>query len=206
MKTIQKSENLSIVTGALEEVYSSIREKTGAPKATIVIGRAKGKHGHFTPYTPWQSGEEQFHEIFLTAESFNRGAVATLGTLLHEASHAINNKAGIKDASREGYHNKEFKKTAEALGLEIENAGGNIGWSKTIVPMECCERWAEELEKIEHALSLVALSGEEGKPKGRNKNLIVAMCECENKIRLSQQVLDASRPMCQECETEFVKA
>jgi len=69
---------------------------------------------------------------------------------------------------------------------------------------ECAERWAEPLRLIEAALKLTADSdGGQAKPKGRNKNLPVAKCECGDSIRLSLKTLEKCKPMCQECETEF---
>jgi hypothetical protein len=42
-----------------------------------------------------------------------------------------------------------------------------------------------------------------GPRKRGNRNLLVATCGCGSKIRLSQGVLDACRPMCQECGEPF---
>jgi hypothetical protein len=94
-----KSENLSVIVKALEEAHALIQKETGAPRATLSIGRSAKVHGHFTPWTPWKNEEEQFHEIFLSASSFNRGARATLGTLLHEMAHSLDTKEGRQGTS-----------------------------------------------------------------------------------------------------------
>jgi hypothetical protein len=199
-----KSENLSVIVKALEEAHSLIQKETGSPRATLSIGRSSKVHGHFTPWTPWQNEEEQFHEIFLSASSFNRGARATLGTLLHEMAHSLDTKEGRKGTSGDGYHNQTFKNTAEKIfGLEIKQIKGK-GWTDTIVPDSCVEMWKEAFSIIEKALKLTATNEETNKPKGRNKNQLVAMCECGEKIRLSLKAYIRCRPVCRDCESDFV--
>lgn len=207
-KTTTKTGGLSDTARELEKAFSIIAEKTGAPRAVIVIGRDSKKHGHFTPWTPWADGQEEgekFHEIFLSAPSFSRGARATLGTLLHESAHAINTQAGIQDTGKEGRHNKEFKKTAESLGLEITmSEKKSLGFSETAVPDLCAERWSDVLKIIEKALSLVAVNDITGAPKGRDKNLKVAQCAgCGEKIRLSLKTFKACSPWCSACSEYF---
>jgi len=160
--------------------------------------------GHFTHAKIWKAGEEQFHEIMVSANYFERGARAVLGTLLHETAHSLDLQAGIQGVTGDGYHNKKFKATAEALGLTISQAQG-IGWSVTEISDECANRWADELALIENALALMADSeaGQAGK-KGRNKNLKVAECRCGEKIRLSASVLEKCKPICQNCGTRFI--
>jgi hypothetical protein len=200
----EKAENLSIITKALEEAHEIIRKETGAPRATILVTRKTGNTmGHFTNWQPWISGAESFHEIMISANYFPRGARAVLGTLLHETAHSLDLQNGIQGVTGEGYHNKKFKETAEGLGLTITQAP-RIGFSNTEVSDDCATRWADALRLIEEALRLTADSEQAPAPKGRNKNLLVAECDCGNKIRLSQSVLDSSRPKCQDCDSEFL--
>ena len=201
--TEAKTENLSGIVAALESAHSIIREKTGAPRVTILVTRKTGRTmGHFTHAKLWKAGEEQFHEIMISANYFERGARAVLGTLLHEVAHSIDSQNGIQGVSGDGYHNQKFKATAEALGLTITQAKG-IGWSVTDVSDECAERWSDALAIIEEALSLMADSEQSGKSGGRNKNLKVAMCGCGEKIRLSAKALEKCAPKCQNCGVEF---
>ena len=199
-----KSESLSVITKALEDAHEIIRLKTDAPRATLLISRdTKNTMGHFTPYTPWANDTEKFHEIMISASYFQRGARAILGTLLHETAHSIDNKNGVQGVTGEGYHNQKFKKTAESLGLTITKAP-RIGFSATDVSDECATRWADALAIIEDALALTASqAGAGAKPKGRNKNLLVAECGCGNKIRLSLKTLEICAPECQHCQSSF---
>lgn len=201
--TLTKTENLSGIVSALEQAHAMIQEKTGAPRATILVTRKTGNvAGHFTPSTPWVAGEEKFHEIMVSANYFTRGARAVLGTLLHETAHSLDLQNGIQGVTGDGYHNKKFKETAEALGLTITQAKG-IGWSVTEVSDECAARWAEALALIENALALMADAEQAKKGAGRNKNLKVAVCNCGEKIRLSAKTLELCKPICQNCQQVF---
>ncbi len=198
----EKSEALSILTAALEKAHEIIRKETGAPRAVIVTGRSSRVHGHFTPWTPWASGEESFHEIFIAIAK--REAREILGTLLHETAHSIDNQEGVKGTSGDGYHNQKFKARAEGLGLTITQAKG-IGFSVTTVSDECVARWQEAHDLIAQALRLTADNdGGQAKPKGRNKNLLKAVCKCST-IRASASVI-AAGVTCDSCGEGFVKA
>ena len=202
-ETATRTEHLSGIVSALEGAHAIIREKTGAPRVTILVTRKTGRTmGHFTHAKMWKAGEDSFHEIMISANYFERGARAVLGTLLHEVAHSIDSQNGIQGVSGDGYHNQKFKATAEALGLTITQAKG-IGWSVTEVSDDCAERWSDALALIEDALSLMADSEQSGKSGGRNKNLKVAICQCGEKIRLSAKTLERCAPLCQDCGVAF---
>jgi hypothetical protein len=202
--TLTKTERLSVIVAALESAHAVIQEKTGAPRATINVARKTGRTmGHFTHAKLWKAGEESFHEIMISANYFERGARAVLGTLLHEVAHSIDLQNGIQGTSGDGYHNQKFKATAESLGLTITQAKG-IGWSITEVSDACAERWAEALALIENGLALMADAEQAKKTGGRNKNLKVAECRCGEKIRLSASVLEKCAPMCNACGCKFI--
>jgi len=202
--TPTKTENLSGIVSALEQAHAMIQEKTGAPRATILVTRKTGRTmGHFTHAKIWKAGDEQFHEIMVSANYFERGARAVLGTLLHETAHSLDLQNGIQGVTGDGYHNKKFKETAEALGLTITQAKG-IGWSVTEVSDECAERWADALALIENALALMADAEQAKKTGGRNKNLLKAVCKCSS-IRASATVIE-NGVTCNKCGQVFIKA
>ena len=118
------------------------------PRGVIVVGAGSGqragalKLGHFaalrwtttTAHQPDHGGSEKLGEplaeVFLGGEGLVRGPVEVLGTLLHEAAHAVADVRGIEDTSRQGrWHNAKFKALAEELGLEVQD--DRIGWSPT---------------------------------------------------------------------------
>jgi hypothetical protein len=74
---------------------------------------------------------ERLHEINLSAEHLDRNMVNVMSTLCHEMVHYYCALNGIADTSQNGrYHNKNFKREAEARGLIISQAP-SIGWSVT---------------------------------------------------------------------------
>ncbi len=202
-KTATKAEALSTITKALEQAHEIIKTETGAPRATLLVTRdLKGRRGHFTPYTPWQNGGETFSEIAFNLEHFV-SAEDLLSTLLHEVAHSLNHMNGIEDCSSNQYHNAKFKDAAEALGLKTEKT--KKGYSSTSLTEFGAKRWAKALKILTAAFDLTAMSTEgASKPKGRNTNLLKAVCQCEEPltIRASRGVLD-SGVRCDECGTRF---
>lgn len=147
----------------------------GIPETVVVLGasgatRSGQKHGHYAPKS-WgarliseggsegsgeaaSSSREIYGEILLAGESLERGAVATLGTILHELVHAYCNANEIKDTSNgHRYHNAKFRDIAEEFGLSIEKAD-TIGWSLTTVPQTTQETYAAELQALEQAINV----------------------------------------------------
>lgn len=144
------------IVDALNDCYKAIRARhSDLGNAVLVVG-ASGKrrnsavHGHFSPDT-W-SAKNAAHEIMLSGESLERGAEATLGTLLHESAHLLAHARGIKDTSRQGrFHNKRFKALAEEVGVEVHN-DPTIGWSVTTLPKATAELYKKELSALRKAL------------------------------------------------------
>jgi hypothetical protein len=203
---IEKIENLSTLSIALEKAHAMIKEETGAPRVTILVTRnLKGRKGHFTHFTPWSTtGGEAFNEIAFNLEHFTT-AKELLSTLLHEVAHSLNFSNGIKDTSANQYHNTKFKSQAEALGLKTIEVKGK-GHASTELTEFGANRWSKALAILEKALELTATGEGAQKPKGRNTNLIKAECaDCGNIIRLSQTVLD-NGVMCMPCETRYEEA
>jgi hypothetical protein len=199
-----KAEALSTLTKALEQAHELIKAETGAPRATLLVTRdLKGRKGHFTPFTPWGNGEESFNEIAFNLEHFTTPE-ELLSTLLHEVAHSINHQNGVEDCSSNQYHNAKFKAQAEALGLETHEIKGK-GHASTTLTDFGAKRWKKALSILAGAFDLTAIGGEQAKKKGRNTNLIKAMCDCGSIIRTSATVLK-SGVMCIVCESDFVEA
>lgn len=178
---------------------------TVLPRVLVTVARDEKKYGHITTMPAWESNEgEGFLELMITGEGLTRGGRAVFGTLAHEMAHAYNIAKGIKDTDSNGRHNKRFKDTAEQVfGLEISNHK-SIGWSVTEVPDTTAELWAGLIAEIEEAITAVAGGLKSApKPKKRNKNLLKAVCECGECVRLSAKALEKCRPYCQDCGTDF---
>lgn len=98
----------------------------------ITIQSTPRAYGHYTLYDAWSvDGEKGFREINIGAGTLSRPVEEVAATLLHEMVHYYNDLQGIKDCSRGNtYHNKSFRKCAEAHGLVIDHHP-TYGWSVT---------------------------------------------------------------------------
>ena len=109
--------------------------------------------GHHAPGR-WHANHEQRAEIMISGEGLRRDARDVLGTLLHEAAHALAAARGIKDTSRQGrYHNTKYKVLAEELGITV-TFDPAIGWSITTVPGHTAEDYASQLAALQDAMTL----------------------------------------------------
>ena len=235
-------EGVAPVVVALQKVWTRLQAvHADLPDATIVVKRDARAWGHTTTSKVWgaqvtkgrgkaktASLDAQRYEVMISGENLSRGAEAVIGTLLHEAAHALNLVRGIRDVDSNSRHNKRFKATAEeAFGLEIKDLGNWLGWTDTYVPAECSKRWAVEIRMVAAALAkssvahhpkslggsgvVVILPPAPGKTKGGNraKNLSRAVCECQEdatgwrpSLRASAKVL-ALGIRCEECDSLF---
>lgn len=180
----------------------------GIPETVVVLGasgvtRSGQKHGHYAPRS-WgsriiadeseasvsvdgTSGREVYGEILLAGESLERGAVATLGTILHELVHAYCDANEIKDTSNgHRYHNTKFRDKAEEFGLVIEKAD-TIGWSVTTVPDTTQEAYAAEIRELEAAITVSRL--------GYSELLALGVKEPDKKKPLVRKI---QCPLCEE--------
>jgi hypothetical protein len=180
------------------------------PRVTVVLGaqgasRRGQVHGHFSPNS-W-SDEKSAHEIMLSGESLARGAVDTLGTLLHECAHAIANTRGIQDTSNSGrYHNRKFKAIGEEVGIELEDAP-TLGWSLTTVPESTQERYADEIAALAEVLTTYRRPPAPKEKKARKTTKFVIACECVgNEVTVSKQFFARNEGVlqCDRCGTAYV--
>ena len=206
--------------GMLEAVNAIVSKArslhNGIPETVVVLGasgvtRSGQKHGHYAPRS-WgsrkageagsednttdggNSAREVYGEILLAGESLERGAVATLGTILHELTHAYCDANDIKDTSNgHRYHNTRFKDKAEEFGLVIEKAD-TIGWSVTTVPQSTIDTYRQEIEDLEarinvHRLGFLDLEALGLKEKEKSNQLKRKMqCpQCEEPLLVTKK-------------------
>lgn len=142
-------------------------------------------------------------EVFVGGEGLARGPAAVLGTLLHEAAHALAHVRGVKDTSRQGrWHNARFKALAEELGIEVAK-DPRIGWSPTTTPAATRDGYAEVIAELGRVLRLhrsveITDSGRTKKPSQPP-----CVCECGRRIRVSPTVLAAGPITCGVCGADF---
>ena len=212
----QRSEELSQVLSVLEDNWHVIRARhPQIPPVVIIIASGTSgrdaKWGHFAPQRWNVDATGTLAEILISGEGLHRDPRAVLGTLLHEAAHALAAARGIKDTSRQHrYHNHQFKILAEELGLAVDH-DQRIGWSLTIVPDPTAEIYAGWLVKLHAALTLwrhTEYKGTAGNGDGNGNgngtsSLLAAACPCGQSIRIAATTLAAAPVICGACAGGF---
>lgn len=207
---------------ALERVWAGIRRRhRELPEVVVIIGPGdhgkRRKWGHFAPgrwtrasrTSAAAAATERVHEVLLAGESLERDAADTVGTMVHEAAHALAEARGVKDTSRRGvYHNGKYKKIAEELGLDVAK-DPRIGWSLTTMRPATIAAYQAEIEALRVAQADARQArrrwGDDEKEKPR-KSRSRWRCACAEPRHLSMSKKDAERAatICAACESEFV--
>jgi hypothetical protein len=195
---------------ALEEAWETIRvEHRDVPAVVIVTGQGSSRRrgsplrlGQFAA-ARWQPGAGELAEVMVGGEGLVRGGRDVLGTLLHEAAHALAAERKINDTSREGrYHNRRFKALAEELGLTVERHE-LLGWAITEVSASTAGAYAPTIAALERAI--VAYRDRE-QPRGereRPAGAVMAICDCGRRIRIARSVLARGPIVCGVCSQPF---
>lgn len=206
------------MVAALESAWAAIRARHPEVPAVVMvlgagsIGNAGGlRLGHFAamrwadpdqPTTEDDAAAVRLPEVFVGGEGLARGPADVLGTLLHEAAHALAHVRGIKDTSRQGrWHNAKFKALAEELGIEVTK-DTRIGWSPTTIPTSTCDAYSEVVAELGRVLRLhrsVEISG----GRAKKPSPPPCVCECGRRIRVATSVLEAGPITCGVCGTDF---
>jgi hypothetical protein len=209
-KRQQREQIAAPLIAAFEDAWAAIRAKHSDVPAAVIItgsgadGRRRGlKLGHYAA-DAWSAGKDAgICEIFIGGEGLQRGGRDVLGTLLHEAAHAIAGVRDIQDTSRQGrYHNVKFKELGNELGLIIEK-DPRIGWSLTTVPDTTAEEYAPVVTCLDDAIRLFR----QAKPKPPSKKAPPpCVCKCGRKIRVAPKVLERAPIICGACKSNFEPA
>jgi hypothetical protein len=181
------------------------------PAAVIVLGAGSIgspagtlKLGHFAAMR-WRTdaeGAELLAEVFVGGEGLARGPAEVLGTLLHEAAHALAHVRGIKDTSRQGrWHNARFKALTEEVGIEVTK-DARIGWSPTALAEATREAYADTIAALGAALRLYR-SAEITDTGTRKPGPPPCVCACGRRIRVASSVLAAGPITCGVCGVDF---
>lgn len=203
----------SALVSVVEGVWRSVqRRHPDVPD--VVVTLASGSegvglvYGHFAQ-ARWVRGEERVHELFLGGEGLERGPVATLGTLLHEAAHGVACTRGVKDTSRGGrYHNARFRALAEELGIAVSR-DEVMGWTVTTVPEATVREYAAEVEALAGALDRFrvreSVAVAEGVGEGRSSGRVTMVCECVpvRRLWMYESVAALGSVMCSVCYRPF---
>jgi hypothetical protein len=206
----ENSPGVSQILTVLEATWQAIRRRhPEIPLVVIIIASGTGgkqaKWGHHAPGR-WHRDDTEHAEVMISGEGLARTSREVLGTLLHEAAHALAGIRGITDTSRQGrYHNRKFAALAEELGLDItEDPSGQFGWTVTTVPDTTARLYERQLSALTDAMTLWR-SGEFSATttRKRDTNLIAAICHCGRSIRVAASTLNEAPITCQACDGSF---
>ena len=142
MKEIVKTSRLA---GQLEKLFRMMNDDFFGGQLEmpiITIQSTPRAYGHYSVAPVWTvNGEEKRHEINIGAGTLDRDIEYTVATLLHECCHYYNDTVlNVQDCSRGGtYHNKQFKATAESVGL-IVTKSDKYGYAHT-APSDSLLEW-----------------------------------------------------------------
>jgi DnaJ domain/SprT-like family len=202
------SQTASRILKVLEDIWLEIRRwHPEIPPAVIIIASGtEGKQARLGHHAPgrWNVAGQQYAEIMISGEGLRRTPDEVLGTLLHEAAHALAHERGIKDTSRQGrYHNKHFKVHAEQLGLTVAH-DDRFGWSAATITLAAEFAYARQLRDLAEAMTIWR-HGETitSTATRRSHNLIAAICPCGRSIRVAASTLAEAPITCQACDGDF---
>ena len=194
----------------LEDTWKTIRRRhPEVPPVVIIIASGTGgkqaKWGHHAPGR-WHHDDTEHAEVMIRGEGLRRTPQEVLGTLLHEAAHALAAARGITDTSRQGrYHNRKFAVLATELGLDAaEDPSGKFGWTITTVPDLTVGIYAGSLAALGEAMTLWrSAEHTDTSARRRDTNLIAAICLCGRTIRVAASTLKEAPITCQACDGSF---
>ena len=138
--------------------------------------------------------DEGEHELNITAQQLDRLINEIAATMIHEMCHQYASVHKLQDTSRSGnYHNKLYKKIAEAHGLAVE-CEKTIGWSVTSLTDETAALIAEFVKDnpADIIYRLPVMRGQTVKTSSTRK--YICPC-CGNSVRATKEV----RIMCVDC-------
>lgn len=197
------NKNLQPVLTELHKAFNKFNEAYyggSLPEVIIAIrsqGKSVGTMGWFTPSKVWTDGENEKHEIVITAETLNRPMMDIMRTLHHEMIHLYCNENNLQDTSRQGkYHNKTFRDECLKRGFYyVENKpDSKIGWSYAELKPE-----TEELVKTWDIVDVFGMArksfggGSDGSKK--KSNIIKWTCPCCGAVMRSSKFLGI-KPYC----------
>jgi len=122
------------VTQKLVEAFEFFNQELEAnldtPVFTLIPNRGRQSYYGWFWQGRWKDGKKTLPEINITADTLKRSVEDICETLIHEMAHYKNNVHDIVDCNANQYHNKHFKKQAEAFGLKVEKMK-NKGYART---------------------------------------------------------------------------
>jgi hypothetical protein len=145
----------------------------------------------------YETNNQPLHAICISSLYLKE---APYETIAHETAHFYNQHRGIKDTTKNQYHNKHFKQSAEKLLLRVEKS--NKGFAHTEETEEFKTMLTEEFKPDKEAFKLFQNPRE--KKKAPNRNLLF-MCPCGVKVRTARNGDKPFMATCGYCKGEFTE-
>ena len=236
-----KRQTGSQIIKALEDAWAAIRKlNPEVPEVIIITGSGlsggNSKWAHF-----WRERwadkmaddnvSDKRPEMFVAGERLACGAELTLQSMLHEAAHAVAYVRDVQDTSRQGrYHNREFVKVANELGLDYMHEGPDkiIGFSAVELTADAKVKYKDLITKLDTAIKvylddplvslLTGISTGGGSATGGNRikrgtvktttpsrNNVKYVCYCEKPrvMRMAPSTFEIASITCNACDQEF---
>ena len=114
--------SMTRLTGQLERMFKSLNESFydgQLDMPIITVTPTARAYAHYTPWNAWESKGEHKREINISSAYLNRPLEYICASMLHEMAHMYSDTIlNVQDTSNRGvYHNKIFRREAEAHGL-----------------------------------------------------------------------------------------
>lgn len=121
MKQIDK---MSRLTGELEKIFRLLNQDLFGgvlPTPIITVIPTPRAYAHYVPFDIWNTKNDNKREINIASGTLDRPLENIIASLVHEMVHMYNDCIlNEQDTSNKGvYHNRIFKREAEAHGLEV---------------------------------------------------------------------------------------
>jgi hypothetical protein len=191
----------SLIVAGLETALADIRRRhPDVPQVVVTLAGSRRKLGHYA-HNRWDAGGTATPELFIAGEGLKRGAAQVLETLLHESAHGIAATRQIQDTSRDGrYHNRRYAALAGEVGLDVEQYGSR-GWSATSLPTPTVDAYARTIVRLDTAIQAWREGERAARPPSRN--LALAVCSCERRIRVAPATFEQGPIVCGLCAQPF---
>lgn len=206
-KRVRKISTMAEMQAALQAAFNAInKDFYGGELEKVIItvkeGKKKAAFGWIETAKNWKQNGVDRHEINISADYIGeRTIVQTITTLMHEMAHLYNLQNGIKDTTRSGlYHNKKFKETAEAHGLQVELVD-NIGWSLTTATAQTKQWIADNIPIKSFGVYKIA---KEKDPKGSGSSKQSSRKYVCPKCGLIARLTKEAAIMCVDCKEIMV--
>lgn len=196
---MSKNKNLYPIIKELHKAFDLFNKtfyNNELPEVIIAI-RSQGKRnsmGWFTPQKTWKVGEDERHEIVITAEVLDWDFMETMDTLHHEMIHLYCEHNGIKDTSRSGhYHNTKFRDESLKRGFEYaeDKPDSSIGWSYSRITDET-KKTIESWDLNKDIFNIARKSYGNASSTASKSNIVKWTCpSCGDIIRSSKPVIKA---------------